>query len=533
MENRKNWPAMVSWLDILRVSLYVIACVIVLYAIPKEGKFKYEYQKGSPWKHDNYFAPFDFAIYKSQAEIEAEREAIKKESKPYFTKDNQVQLTCMERFTSHFKAQLITFGVSDSITDPKSKEPNLFHDLKNAITKALNDVYTNGIIENEQLLINADETRTDFLVAIQNEGITSQKPKSEIITVKDAYLYVRNEIQKFLNHHQGPDAENSPLWKLANALNPSMWIEPNLIYDQVTTEKVLEDNLASISLTRGFVQKGQRIIYQGEVVGDEEFSILESLRRDYEQHNSSGYTYVFLGQSILYVMLFALIFIFLRTFRREIFYQTKYSALILSIITFTIVMTSLVIRYNLMSIWLLPFLLLAIIIKTFFDTRTGMFLHIVTSVAVSFLMPNSFEYFTMQFIPGYILLMSYEKLNRRSQAFLTSLICFAMYTIIYVSFELMYTGLPSEINWKTLIVLGVNCIMLLMAYPLIYMFEKVFGLLSDVTLLELADSNRPLLRRLAEEAPGTFKHCMKVANLEEAAIFKIGGNPHLARTGAL
>ena len=533
MENRKNWPAMVSWLDILRVSLYVIACVIVLYAIPKEGKFKYEYQKGSPWKHDNYFAPFDFAIYKSQAEIEAEREAVKKESKPYFTKDNQVQVTCMERFTSHFNAQLITFGVSDSITDPKSKEPNVFHDLKNAITKALNDVYANGIIENEQLLITADETRADFLIAIQNEGITSQKPKSEIITVKDAYLYVRNEIQKFLNHHQGPDAENSPLWKLANALNPSMWIEPNLIYDQVTTEKVLEDNLASISLTRGFVQKGQRIIYQGEVVGDEEFSILESLRRDYEQHNSSGYTYVFLGQSILYVMLFALIFIFLRTFRREIFYQTKYSALILSIITFTIVMTSIVIRYNLMSIWLLPFLLLAIIIKTFFDTRTGMFLHIVTSVAVSFLMPNSFEYFTMQFIPGYILLMSYEKLNRRSQAFLTSLICFAMYTIIYVSFELMYTGLPSEINWKTLIVLGVNCIMLLMAYPLIYMFEKVFGLLSDVTLLELADSNRPLLRRLAEEAPGTFQHCMQVANLAEAAIFKIGGNPHLARTGAL
>lgn len=533
MENRKNWPAMVSWLDILRVSLYVIACVIVLYAIPKEGKFKYEYQKGSPWKHDNYFAPFDFAIYKSQAEIEAEREAIKKESKPYFTKDNQVQVTCMERFTSHFNAQLITLGVSDSITDAKSKEQNVFHELKSAITKALNDVYTNGIIENEQMLINADETRTDFLIAIQNEGITSQKPKSEIITVKDAYLYVRNEIQKFLNHHQGPDAENSPLWKLANALNPSMWIEPNLIYDQVTTEKVLEDNLASISLTRGFVQKGQRIIYQGEVVGDEEFSILESLRRDYEQHNSSGYTYVFLGQSILYVMLFALIFIFLRTFRREIFYQTKYSALILSIITFTIVMTSLVIRYNLMSIWLLPFLLLAIIIKTFFDTRTGMFLHIVTSVAVSFLMPNSFEYFTMQFIPGYILLMSYEKLNRRSQAFLTSLICFAMYTIIYVSFELMYTGLPSEINWKTLIVLGVNCIMLLMAYPLIYMFEKVFGLLSDVTLLELADSNRPLLRRLAEEAPGTFQHCMQVANLAEAAIFKIGGNPHLARTGAL
>ena len=534
MKNRKNIPTMVSWLDVLRVSLYVIACVIVLYAIPKEGKFKYEYQKGSPWKHDNLIAPFNFAIYKSQAEIDAEREAVKKDSKPYFTKDNQVQVSRTEKFEADFNAQLAAFGVSDTVAHAKNKELSVFGSLKNVIYKSLSDVYDNGIVENEQFLTNIEgNPKQDLLVAIQNEGITSQKPKSEIITVKDAYLYVKSDIEKFLNRHQGPDAENSPLWKFTNALNPSQWIAPNLEYDQVTTEKVLNDNLESVSLTRGFVQQGQRIIYQGEVVGEEEFCILESLRRDYEQHNSSGYSYVFLGQSILYVMLFALIFMFLRTFRREIFYQTKYSALILSIITFTIVMTSIVIRYNLISIWLLPFLLLAIIIKTFFDTRTGMFLHIVTCVAVSFLMPNSFEYFTMQFIPGYILLMSYEKLNRRSQAFLTSVICFAMYTIIYVSFELMYTGLPNEINWKNLIVLGLNCIMLLMAYPLIYMFEKVFGLLSDVTLLELADSNRPLLRRLAEEAPGTFQHCMQVANLAEAAIFKIGGNPHLARTGAL
>ena len=524
-----------SWSDVLRTSLYLIACVIVLFAIPKEGKFKYEYQKGSPWKHDNLFAPFDFAIYKSQAEIDAEREAVKRDSKPYFTKDNEVQVSRLEKFEADFNAKLASFGVSDTIVNAKSKELSVFGSLRNVIYKSLSDVYDNGIVENEQYLSNIDvNSKPDFLVAIQSEGITSQKPKNEIITVKDAYLYVKSDIEKFLNRHQGPDAENSPLWKLTNALNPSQWIAPNLIYDQVTTEKVLNDNLASISLTRDFVQHGQRIIYQGEVVGEEEFCILESLRRDYEQHNSSGYSYVFLGQSILYVMLFSLIFIFLRTFRRKIFYQTKYSALILFIITFTIVATSIAIRNNhLVSIWLLPFLLLAIIIKTFFDTRTGMFLHIVTCVAVSFLMPNSFEYFTMQFIPGYILLMSYEKINRRSQAFLTSLICFAMYSVIYVSFELMYTGLPSEINWKNLILLALNCIMLLMAYPLIYMFEKVFGLLSDVTLLELADSNRPLLRRLAEEAPGTFQHCMQVANLAEAAIFKIDGNPHLARAGAL
>ena len=533
MKQRKNLPAMMSWSDFLRVSLYVIACLIVLYAIPKEGKFKYEYQKGSPWKHDDLFAPFDFAIYKGQAEIDEEREAARKEARPYFSKDNQVQVTHVELFSTDYNSQLSALGISD--TTAKNHGGNVFARLKTLINKTLADIYTNGIIENEQFLSSNDDSKPDMLVGIHNEGITSQKPKSEILSAKEAYLYVKEEIQKFIdqNARKITEGELESLLKLTNNINPMHWIAPNLVYDEVTTEKVLNEKLESISLTRGFVQQRQRIITKGEVVGDDEFRVLESLRRDYEQHNSSGYSYVFLGQSILYVMLFALIFIFLRTFRREIFYQTKYSALILSIITFTIVMTSVVIRNNLMDIWLLPFLLLAIIIKTFFDTRTGMFLHIVTCVAVSFLMPNSFEYFTMQFIPGYFLLMSYEKLNRRSQAFLTSVICFALYTIIYVSFELMYNGLPSEINWKTIIILGVNSIMLLMAYPLIYIFEKVFGLLSDVTLLELADSNRPLLRRLAEEAPGTFQHCMQVANLAEAAIFKIGGNPHLARTGAL
>jgi len=154
-------------------------------------------------------------------------------------------------------------------------------------------------------------------------------------------------------------------------------------------------------------------------------------------------------------------------------------------------------------------------------------------VAVAIILENPFEYFIMQFIAGYFLLMSYEKLNRRSQTFLTSVICFFIYSLVYISYQLFHTGIIDEINWKIIALLAMNSILLLVSYPLIYLFEKTFGLLSDVTLIELADSNRPLLRRLAEEAPGTFQHCMQVANLAEAAIFKIGGNPHLARTGAL
>ncbi len=520
-----------SWASILRVILYVLACVIVLYSIPKEGKFKYEYQKGSPWRHDNLIAPFDFAIYKTDAEIEAEREAIQNDKRLYFRRDDHIMYSMLDAFVKEFDNLVKKHTESDLPTDKN----NIYVRFRSTIYQNIEEIYRNGIVENELVTGTANDPEKEVMLSVLDEDITTQISSSEIFTPKVAYIFIKNDIQKFVtkNTSKLPEADFKKLMAMAEELGPSQWVAPNLIYDDETTQKVLNGNLESIAPTRGFMQHGQCIIRQGEVVTDEDFRILESLRRDYEQNNTAGYSYIFLGQSVIYIMLFVLIYLFFRTFRREIFYQTKYSALILVMITFTIAMMSIVIRYNLVNIWLLPFLLLAIIIKTFFDTRTGMFLHIVTCVAVSFLTPNSFEYFVMQFIPGYFLLMSYEKLNRRSQAFLTSIICFALYALIYISFELIYTGLPNEVNYQNLIPLGLNCIMLLMAYPLIYLFEKLFGLLSDVTLLELADSNRPLLRRMAEETPGTFQHCMQVANLAEAAIYKIGGNSHLARTGAL
>lgn len=525
MKKLRNILASISWTSVLRVSLYVTACLIVLYSIPKEGKFKYEYQKGSPWKHETYYAPFEFSIYKSEAEIEKERQAVKNNKKMYFWKDDTIQYQMVKKFQTDFDWMAKEIA-GDRYT---GNDTSIYKTMRHTLSLKLENIYQKGIVINEALI------KDESFVYVQDKDITSQVMSCDILSPKTALSEIRNEIQPFVKSHRDnlPEVDANAIWEIAEKLIPSRWIVPNLNYNEVMTQKVLNDNLESISTTRGFIPEKQRIISKNEMVDEEQFQILESLRRDYEQINVAGYSYIFLGQSIIYIMLFVLIFLFFKTFRKEIFYQTKYSALILFLITFTIVSMSVVIKYSLLNIWLIPFLLLAIIIKTFFDTITGMFLHTVTCVAVSFLTPNLFEYFTMQFIPGYFLLMSYEKLNRRSQAFLTSIICFGLYAIIYISFELMYTGIPREINWTNLIYLGVNCIMLLIAYPLIYLFEKTFGLLSDVTLLELADSNRPLLRRMAEETPGTFQHCMQVANLAEAAIYKIGGNSNLARTGAL
>ncbi len=535
MEKDKKLSLLGTWTTILRVLLYVIAYTIVIYAIPKEGKFKYEYQKGSPWKHENLIAPFDFAIYKSDKELEDERQNVAATQKKYFNKNNEVQLINTEKFLHDFNDLLYEFnGTRDSSQDMTIKGKNYIHDYRNTIYSLLSAAYTNGIIENEKYINQTDENSK--VIFVISENITSQKSINEIFTPKTAYIYAKEGLGNFLKDKYKKLSENEILFsqKITPKIDFNKWIEPNLTFDENTTEKVLQDNLSSISLTRGVVQQGQRIIYQGEVVNEEEFRILESLRREYEQSDiGSGYTYIFLGQAVIYLLLFSLIYFFLRTFRHEFFYQTKYSALILSLITTFIVLMSLIIKYNWFNIWLFPFLLLPIIIKTFFDTRTGLFFHLIASVATGFIAPNSFEYFVMQFIPGYFLLIAFEQINRRGLLFRTSLVSFVIYALVYISFELMHNGIPSEINWHTLVYLSINCLLLLLAYPLIYAFEKLFGLLSDVSLVELSDSNRPLLRKLAQDAPGTFQHCMQVANLAESAIFKIGGNPHLARAGAL
>ncbi len=533
--NRKN---RFSWAGVLRLSLYLIACIIVIYAIPKESKFKYEYQKGSPWRHENLIAPFDFGIYKSAAELEAEKAEIEKNSKLYFVQNVDVQVSKLDLFLADYAQSLEKNGLKpDTLSLETVKNTDIFHQLKVFVYTTLTNIYAGGVVDNEQLLIkDGDSQEPQKFICVTTESITTQRPVSGIFTTKSAYLYLNNEMRKFFasNVKKVREQDLKPFTAIIEHLQPGRWIVSNLEFDIVMTQKVIEENINSISLTRGFVQKGQRIIYKGEVVGEEEFQILESMRKDYEQSDSNtGKWYILLGQTLFYVMIFSLIYMFLRTFRKEIFYQTKYSALILFLITFIIVSMSINIRYGFVSTWIMPFLLFAIIIKTFFDTRTGMFLHITTCVAVAIILENPFEYFIMQFIAGYFLLMSYEKLNRRSQTFLTSVICFFIYSLVYISYQLFHTGIIDEINWKIIALLAMNSILLLVSYPLIYLFEKTFGLLSDVTLIELADSNRPLLRRLAEEAPGTFQHCMQVANLAEAAIFKIGGNPHLARTGAL
>lgn len=517
-----------KWMSVFRVLLYVLAVVIILYALPKEAKFGYEYQKGSPWKHDDLVAPFNFAIYKTNKEIEEEKEYLKKETKLYFTKNSEVKQSIIDNFDKNFDKIIAHDRILDSISKIKAK------DLKNIIKTSLAEVYNKGICTSNKLY-NQDGSLILSLY-VKSDDITQRISGNDLYTIQTANQYIKDEISTYLVKAKRKLQEDvfHEIETFCYSLDLNQWLESNIIYDDELTLKVLKDNIDNISTTKGMILEGQRIIYKGEMVSDQEFRVLESLRKEYEQSDSrQGTMYTYIGQSIIISLLFVLIYIFLKTFRKEIFYQTKYSALILFLTTLLIVGISLVVKYNSVNIFLVPFLLLPIIIKTFFDTRTGLFFHITACTISGFIAPNGFEYVMMNFLPGYFLLISFEQINRRGLIFRSALVCFVMYVLVYISFEFMHCEFFDEINFRNIVYLALNCLMLLLAYPLIYIVEKLFGFVSDVSLQELADSNRPLLSRLSLEAPGTFQHSMQVANLAEAAVNKIGGDSHLARVGAL
>jgi hypothetical protein len=289
--------------------------------------------------------------------------------------------------------------------------------------------------------------------------------------------------------------------------------------------------VSSISLSRGMVQAGEKIITTGELVNGEKFNILESLRKEYELTTNNPALIV--GQSIAALLGMLMIFLFLINFRRDILQHFLKTMFILSLIILFILIARVMIYWNVVSIFLIPFTLLPIIIRAFYDSRLALFIYNVTILIIGFFVPNSFEFIFLQMMAGMMAIFALANVRRRGQLFMAAIFIFMTYSLVYLGIAVVQEGSFETIRWKNFAWFGGNGLMILAAYPLIYIFEKLFGFLSDVTLMELADTNQKILRNLAEKAPGTFQHSMQVANLAEEVIFKIGGNSLLIRAGAL
>ncbi len=491
-----------------KVFLFIITAILIVYMLPKGGKFKYEIPKGKPWQYENLYAPFDFAILKTEAEIEAERQNINNNHTPYFNFDQEI--------ISHVREQAraeIKLVFTDSILNIKENQ------IEGFVDQTLNTIYEYGVLDEDNRLA------PDKFVYLRKGNEAFEITYKNILKLGD----VRN----FLNEK----IENSSLSGLNDELLEVFFnaIEPNVTYDSKLSQQELESKLNNISYTRGNIEQGSRLISKGEVVEGTKYNILRSLKAEYESQvwSESNYTWVIVGYSTLVSLALLMLLLFIRKYRFSIYENNVKVTFIFFNILFMVLLTTLVVRFNINYVYVVPLCILPLTLKAFFDSRLGLFTHVVTVLLLGFIVPNSYEYMFLQIIAGIVTILTVSELYKRANLFISVGEITLVYILSYFAFTIIQEGNISEIKGEVFLTFLLGGLATLFVQPLIYIYEKIFGMVSDMSLLELSDTNSKLLKELAEKAPGTFHHSLNVANLAEAATNEVKGNAMLARVGAL
>ncbi len=519
--------------EIIQALLFIASTVIIIYFLPRQGKFGYEFQKGKPWMHEDLYAPFNLPIYKTNESIEAEKDSLLKQYKPYYIRNNDIATNELKEFKTHFTEKWQSYLASKypDINDYQNK--NLSPQKDTCLKKTLqhlNHIYKTGIIELTENL-NKPPKGQHYEVYVANNKNETYEIK-EVYTEKEAYQKIKNLLNKDIDTTLDNDYK-STIRPFINQINFNDFITPNLIYDKKTSLNIKKNLFNDISYTKGMIQANERIISKGEIVSDKNYQELISLQKEYKERIGEKSTWVWVGHIIFVFVSILVLFLFLNNFRHDILQNTLNTSFILSPVVFFIALSSVIIQYSNWNIYIVPYALLPIIIRTFYDSRLALFIHMITILVVGFLAPNGFEFIFLNFTAGIIALYTLTDQYKRGKLFFTSASVFLTYSIVYFAIAIIQEGNPGNIEWSNILWFAINSVLILTSYLLIFIFEKLFGYLSDATLIELSDSNQPLLRKLSEIAPGTFQHSLQVSNLAEEAIHKIGGNALLVRAGAL
>lgn len=382
-------------------------------------------------------------------------------------------------------------------------------------------MYRNGIIAGNDLTRMEEDSITAIRTVEQNTA--TSRPVGQLYTVKDAYEYLLNADT---THYKK---------KVLQQCNLNNYITPNLIYDEAKSEAAQKDLLSNISYANGFVLNGQKIIDRGEIVNEQTYNILESLRKEWEKRSDSlQEKRLTLAGQILYVGIFLFCFmVYLDLFRAD-YYERKGSlSLLFALIVLFPVIASVMVSQSLSSIYIVPFAMIPIIVRIFLDSRTAFMAHVTIILLCSITLRFPHEFILLQVVAGMVSIYSLRELSQRSQLLRTALVVFASYALLYFAFELIHEDDLTKLNTRMYIYFMINGILLLFAYPLLFILEKTFGFTSNVTLVELSNINNSLLREMSEIAPGTFQHSLQMANLAAEAANKIGAKSQLVRTGAL
>ncbi len=515
-------------LSILYVVLLFSICVALLvFIFPKNPKFDYEFTKGSPWLYNDLIADFDFPIYKSDDVIKAEEDSINEYFIHYYSIDTAIN----KKIIIYFKNQLKPVK-QDVIAKLKNSNKNIFqrnrpeilwNDLENIIINELNYLYDAGIISIDENI------STDVFYITYNETIELRN-FSDFYTGQKALEQLKKAVQKSIIYRNDSLLTINSLEDLLSLNN----IIPNIIYNHELSNEILKNRLNSISATMGMVQVGELIILRGSIVNENTYNILASLQRIYETgHSSINIYYVIAGISALLILLFLSIVLYLKFYFKKQLYAYKTATYIVVQILFILLSVFVIINYTGLSVNIIPFTLIALLILTFYNFHIAFFIYLSTILMIGFFVPNNFEFLFIQLIAGLMALFSMRNIQKRRQIFVSLGIVILTYSLLHTGFVFIKHSNLSALNIYDYSYYAISSFLLLLFLPFVYIYEKIFGFVSDFSLMELSDTNNPVLRELAERAPGTFQHTLQVANLTESVVRELGGNALLARTGAL
>jgi len=486
--------------DLGRVGIFTILALLIVILFPKEEKFKYQFEIGKPWSYELITAAFDFPIYKSDQQISKEKDEILKDYTPFYKLDTSV----------------VTKQLSKLTFDLQKKGESSYR-LKNYLNTKFKKIYSLGIISVEEFnKLQVD--KKDEISCILPNRVTHTISSQDLYTPKSAYEELIKEAPVSLKSY-----------------DINMYLTDNLKYDSLTSETSKNEILKNFSNTLGMVQSGERIIDRGEIVTPTNYLVLNSLKIESEKRKTTlqQSSIVVIGEIIMVIGLMTLFFLYILLFRPRIYENTSNLIFILLLILMIVSIASLTIRFTTLNYYIVPFALLPMIIRVFFDSRTALFAHIITVLIISFMVDNAFQFAILQITAGMAAVSSLKDMSQRSQLAQTALYIFLSYTLMFLAFEFISKGDVQRIDWHYIAFFGISSIFLLFAYVLIYLFEKIFGLLSSVTLVELTNINSDLMMEFSERAPGTFQHSLQVSNLATEAARKINANSLLVRTGAL
>ena len=506
MKRKFNIKTDITWRDVaLRVALLLGTVAVIVWFMPRDNRPNFKMEVNKVWLYNDLVATFDFPVYKSDSVVQHERDEALAGFQPYYVYHQDTYSRQERQLTDFIRAE----------------HPELGSAFVKAVTAQLRSIYLRGIIDTTApLVFDGDTVR--MLRRIDDKEV-SAVPVAQVLTARRAYEEMLQAPSLALYRQE------------LNQMNLNNFLEPNLVYDEDRTETARLDLLNSVPLASGIVQSGQKIVGQGEVVTQQTYQVIDSYLKEIDRRSQTQSTMdvVIVGQCLFVLVVIVLFTLYLTLYRKEFFERMRSVVMMFALIVVATILASLMVSHTLFHVYILPFAVVPIFIRVFMDSRTAVMAHFSIVIICASFLQRPLEFMAVEMVAGLTAVFTLRELTSRSQLFWTAIVTTMTAMLANLAVFLIHHNDFSHIDSSEYVYLAIAGIAVFCCYPILYLIEKFFGFISDITLIELSDMNKDLLRRMSEVAPGTFQHSIQVGNLAAEIARKIDANPQLVRTGAL